>query len=182
MLISVLGKDQSGIIARVSRVIATRRGNIENISQTLLQDVFGALVIATLPDNETPDSLTQALRDACADLALFVHVDAYVPSPATPKPATEPYVVTASGPDRSGLIAEISGTLSHHGLNITNLYARCNGGTLHFDNVMIFETDVPRTTVMDTLRADLARLGAQLDLDINLQHRRIFEAVSHIDR
>jgi glycine cleavage system transcriptional repressor len=182
VLISVLGQDQPGIIAMVSRVIAARRGNIENISQTLLQDVFGALVIAAIPADESPDSLKDALRDACADQHLFVHVNSYAPATSVPKPETQPYVVTASGPDQVGLLAAISSTLSRHGLNITNLYARFTGGTGRFDNVMIFETDVPRATVMDNLRTDLAQLGAELRLDINIQHRKIFEAVSHIDR
>jgi glycine cleavage system transcriptional repressor len=182
VLISVLGQDQSGIIAMVSRAIAERRGNIESISQTLLQDVFGALVIAAVPEGESPASLEEALRQACADQHLFVHVNSYAPSAVVQKPETQPYVVTATGPDNVGLIAAISATLSRHGLNITNLYARFTGGSGRFDNVMIFETDVPRATVMDDLRADLAKLGGELHLDINIQHRKIFEAVSHIDR
>jgi predicted amino acid-binding ACT domain protein len=35
--------------------------------------------------------------------------------------------------------------------------------------------------VMDELRADLAAVSSRLGLEINIQHRRIFEAVSAID-
>jgi len=182
VLISVLGQDQPGIIAAVTRVIAAHNGNIENISQTLLQDIFGALVIASIPDDENPDTLKEALRAECSDQHLFVHVNHYAPPAPIPLPETQPYVVTASGPDQRGLIATISTTLSQHGLNITNLYARFTGGSGRFDNVMIFEADVPRATVMDNLRSDLAAIGERLGLGINIQHRKIFEAVSHIDR
>jgi glycine cleavage system transcriptional repressor len=181
VLISVLGQDQPGIIALVTRVIAERGGNIENVSQTLLQDIFGALIIAAIADSDDPATLKEVLREACADQHLFVHVDHYAPLVAPPKPETQPYVVTASGPDQMGLIASIAGVLSEHRLNITNLYARLANFDTSFDNVMIFEVDIPRGTRMDDLRFDLAELSAELGLDINLQHRNIFEAVSHID-
>lgn len=182
VLISVLGQDQPGIIATLAREIAAHRGNIENVSQALLQDIFGALIIASIPAEESPASLKEALREACAEQHLFVHVDHYAPPSAVEKPETQPYVVTASGPDQPGLIAAIADTLARHGLNITNLYARLTGFSSRFDNVMIFEVDVPRATVMDDLRADLAQIANERGLDLNIQHRKIFEAVSHIDR
>lgn len=182
VLISVLGQDRPGIIARVAGEIAAREGNIENVSQTLLQDIFGALVIASIPDSDNPEALKEALRKACQDQHLFIHVDHYKAPEPRPAPDTQPYVVSASGPDRPGLIAAIAAQLSRHGLNISNLTARLTEPGLRFANVMIFEVDVPRATVMDDLRADLATLAAELGLDINIQHRKIFEAVSHIDR
>lgn len=182
VLISVLGQDRPGIIATVAREIAARRGNIENVSQTLLQDIFGALVIASIPGSENPDSLKEALRAACDGQHLFVHVDHYVPPGDLDKPEIQPYVVTASGPDQPGLVAAITARLSQHGLNITNLYARLTNLSERFSSVMIFEVDVPRATIMDNLRADLAAISADLGIDLNIQHRKIFEAVSHIDR
>ena len=47
-LISVLGNDQPGIMAAVATVITEHGGNIENLSQTLLQSVFGALLMVSM--------------------------------------------------------------------------------------------------------------------------------------
>lgn len=182
LLVSVLGQDQPGIIAAVARTMATRQCNIENVSQTLLQNVFGALLIVAAPVTETPEQLKAALQQDCARFRLFVHVDQYSPATAAaPKPEVQPYIVTAIGPDRQGLVADVAQQLEKHGVNIVNLQAIFKGGSKPLDNLMIFHVDVPRSTVMDDLRADLARVSQQLSLEINIQHRGIFEAVSTID-
>ena len=182
LLVSVLGQDQSGILAAVAKVVFARQGNIENISQTLLQNVFGALLIVDVPDQETPQELKTALQSGCEKFNLFIHVDKYQGKlePQT-KPEMQPYIVTAIGPDRQGLVAEVASQLAKHSVNITNLQAIFKGGDKPLNNLMIFEVDVPKSCVMDDLRNDLQAVSDKLSLEINIQHRKIFEAVSHID-
>jgi len=181
VLISILGQDQPGIIAQVARAITDRNGNIENISQTLLHEIFGALVIATLQEDDNPAALTEALRTACGEQYLFIHVDHYTPPHGPhPKPHIQRYVVSANGPDRKGLVAEIASALCRHDGNIINLYARLTGFSKRFDNVMIFEVEVPRATDIDALRKDLAQIADALGIEINIEHRRNFEAMSRI--
>jgi glycine cleavage system transcriptional repressor len=45
---------------------------------------------------------------------------------------------------------------------------------------MVFEVDVPRSTVMQDLRDALHEVGQRLDIEIDTQHRKIFESVSNI--
>lgn len=181
LLISIQGQDKPGIIAQVARAITSRDGNIENISQTLLHDVFGALVIATLREDDTPEALTAALRSACGDQYLFFHVDHYTPPPGhQPKPQIQRLVVTANGPDRRGLVAEIASALNKHAGNIINLYARHTGFSRRYDYVMLFEVEVPRSTDIEALRADLAEIATTLGIEIDLEQRRNFEAMSRI--
>ena len=47
-VISVLGKDRSGIVAAVSAVLAECGANIDDISQTILDDVFSMTMLSTL--------------------------------------------------------------------------------------------------------------------------------------
>ena len=51
-VISVLGKDRSGIVAAVATVLAQCNANIDDISQTLLGDIFSMTMLVTL-DLET---------------------------------------------------------------------------------------------------------------------------------
>lgn len=39
-VISVLGKDRSGIVAAISAVLAEKGANIDDISQTILDEIF----------------------------------------------------------------------------------------------------------------------------------------------
>ena len=51
-VISVLGKDRSGIVAAVATTLAECKENIDDISQTLLDDIFSMTMLVTL-DTET---------------------------------------------------------------------------------------------------------------------------------
>lgn len=180
LLISVMGKDQPGILAAVSGVISERQGNIENLSQTLLQSVFGALLIITVPDTETPEALQQTLMEATGNLSLTIHVSPAFQEDDSPKPLTQPYIVSAIGPDRQGLVSAIAGRLAHHDVNITNMQGIFKGGDKALDNLMIFEVDVPKHTVMQALRDELKAISQELSLEISIQHRKIFESVSNL--
>lgn len=182
-LISVLGNDQPGIMAAVASVITERGGNIENLSQTLLQSVFGALLMVSMPEDSQCDELKEALQSVSQKMKLSIHVDPWdeqlTPWQANP-PEVQPYILTVIGPDRRGLVAEVSTQLARHGVNITNIQAIFKGGKNPMDNLMVFEVDVPRETVMQDLRDDLDEVGRRLDIEIDTQHRKIFESVSNI--
>ena len=47
-VVSVLGKDRSGIVAGVSRVLAEKGANIDDISQTILDEIFSMTMLVTL--------------------------------------------------------------------------------------------------------------------------------------
>lgn len=183
VLISVLGSDQPGIMAKVASIINQHNGNIENLSQTLLDNVFGALLMANLAEDDSAEKLEQSLQDQARGMNLYIRVHPWQAEPSDwhqNKPETQPYIVTAIGPDRQGLVAEIAGELFKHGVNISNIQAIFKGGKNPMDNLMVFEVDVPRAVVMNDLRDALDAIAARLELEINVQHRRIFESVSNI--
>lgn len=183
VLISVLGSDQPGIMARVADIIKHRNGNIENLSQTLLDTVFGALLQVELADDDSAEALQTALESACQPMNLFIRVHPWRDSTSEwhqHKPDVQPYIVTAIGPDRQGLVAEIAARLHQHDVNITHIQAIFKGGSNPLDNLMVFEVDVPKTTQMQQLRDALTDIASRLDLEISVQHRKIFDSVSNI--
>ncbi len=40
VIISVLGQDRPGILAAVTKILLERDGNVENVSQTILQNQY----------------------------------------------------------------------------------------------------------------------------------------------
>ncbi|RDB64407.1 ACT domain-containing protein [Gordonibacter sp. 28C] len=53
-VISVLGKDRSGVVAAVATALADCGANIDDISQTILDDIFSMTMLTTL-DTEVAD-------------------------------------------------------------------------------------------------------------------------------
>ncbi len=181
VIISVLGNDRPGIIATVSRVLLENDGNIENVSQTSLQMIFAGVFIAAMPDNTRLDDLEEAFRKRLDPMGLHVHLqpmDIVDTAPAIA--AADPFVVTTRGPDRKGLVAEISAVLASHRANITNLQAVFKGGSDPNANTMIYEVDIPHETDHEVLFHHLRSRAAALDLKISIQHREVFNVMNRI--
>ena len=74
-VISVLGKDRSGIVAGVATTLAECSANIDDISQTILGDVFSMTMLVTLnPDehsfNEVQDRLAKTAEELGVQIKL----------------------------------------------------------------------------------------------------------------
>lgn len=53
-IITVVGKDTVGIIAKICTYLANNRVNIEDISQTIVQDYFNMMMIVDASDSNKP--------------------------------------------------------------------------------------------------------------------------------
>jgi glycine cleavage system transcriptional repressor len=180
-VLSVLGPDRPGIIAAVSRVLFEQNCNIENVSQTILQSEFSGIFIAALPDSQTLDAIRRHLIEALSPLNLHVTVKPLeAPSERFPVENSAPFVVTTRGPDRKGLVAAMTEIMARYGVNVTNLQAVFKGGADPNDNIMIYEVDIPADIDQQSLVQDLRSKAAELELDISIQHRNIFEAINRI--
>lgn len=179
MIISVLGEDRPGIIAAVTRVIFERDFNIEDVSQTILQNQFSGIFIATGPESVSADNLRKAFEKTTTgfDLHFFVRRLDTVEITWTTC-ACEPFVITTRGPDRKGLVAGVTTLLAKHNVNVTQLRAVFRGGEDPGRNVMIYEVDIPLDVDLQALRRDLHNKGEKLDLQISMQHKNIFEAIN----
>ena len=47
-IVSVIGKDRKGIIAKISTILAAHNINVEDISQTLLQEYFTMIMLVDI--------------------------------------------------------------------------------------------------------------------------------------
>lgn len=66
-VISVLGKDRSGIVAAVSGVLAEKGANIDDISQTILDDIFSMTMLVRLDTTVADFNTVQTALDAVAE-------------------------------------------------------------------------------------------------------------------
>lgn len=180
-ILSILGRDRPGIVAAVSRVLFDQNCNVENVSQTMLQTEFAGIFIVSLPDGMTSEDLHRELHAHLSPIGLTVLTKPCDHgTDACAAAACEPFVITTRGPDRKGLVAHISEVIARYGVNITNLQAVFKGGDAPGDNIMIYEVDVPTVVDHQALARDLRSTAESLRLEINIQHRNIFETLHRI--
>lgn len=181
IMVSVLGHDRPGILAAVSEALLDNGCNIENASQTILQSVFGSLLLVSKPEDLTTSQLESRMSTSLRGMGLDIFIKELPKTNSEALASTsEAFIVTACGPDRPGLVSAIGRCMANHGINITNLRAVFKGGDVPDDNVMIFDVDIPDTVDLTLLNHDLEEITERLRLTINLQHRGIFNAMNRI--
>ncbi|EKN66849.1 ACT domain-containing protein [Schinkia azotoformans MEV2011] len=73
-VVSVIGKDQVGIIAKVTNVLADNKVNILDISQTILQDFFTMMMLVDVSGIENLDSLQQKFDGISEEMGLKINI------------------------------------------------------------------------------------------------------------
>lgn len=62
-IVTVLGKDQVGIVAKIATALSAGKVNIEDISQTIMGDVFSMVMLVTINEELTAfSSLNEELQ------------------------------------------------------------------------------------------------------------------------
>lgn len=75
-IVTVTGKDKTGIIAGVSAKLSEYGVNIQDISQTVLQDYFAMIMLVDLGDckmsySSLSDHLCEAGKGLCMDIRIM---------------------------------------------------------------------------------------------------------------
>jgi glycine cleavage system transcriptional repressor len=78
------------------------------------------------------------------------------------------------------LVAKITALFAEHNINVTQLQAAFRGGVDPDKNIMIYEVDIPLDIDQKALQQALQEKGKMLNLQINIQHKSIFEAINRI--
>ena len=72
-VVSVLGKDRSGIVASVATALAECGANIDDISQTILDDIFSMTMLTTLnPEVADFNTVQERLEQVGTDLGVQI--------------------------------------------------------------------------------------------------------------
>lgn len=74
-IVSVIGRDRTGIIAAVATALAERNINIEDISQTIMHGNFVMIMLVDVEKSDVPlNVLCEQLQKAVDNLGVTVHV------------------------------------------------------------------------------------------------------------
>jgi glycine cleavage system transcriptional repressor len=180
--VTVIGRDRPGIVANVSRVLYRHRASIEELSQTVIRGQFAMILIASLGEGASPQTLKSELNDLSRDLALDIDLRPLQGEDMIPYEAgeTEPFIITARGEDRPGLVFGITELLAERGINITNLGGQVVRLGQEPEYIQVFEVDIPKGSDYSLLQEKLRHRGQEMGVSVDLQHKDIFRAINQI--
>lgn len=181
LIITVLGKDRPGIIALVSTILYEQNCNLENVNQMILQDQFAGFFFVEPPLEITAGQLAQTFLERTADTGLTIHVSPQGKNGNTPEETpSDIFLITTIGPDQKGLVARFSSIIARFNANIINLKAVFKGGSDPNVNVMSYQVSISPSIDSPALFAALRAKAGELNLDIRIQHKNIFDAINKI--
>ncbi len=179
-VLSVIGKDKPGILAKISTILYTHGCNIEDVSQTILQTEFASIFIVLNPGAHPLDEIGRSLNAALADMGLSAHLRPMAAPAGVRVPDTQPFVITTKGVDKPGTIAAVTGAIASLACNVVHFRAIITQDEGVDEMIMIFEVDVPAGVDHRQLRRVMQETCAGFGLDASVQHRDIFETIHRV--
>lgn len=161
--VSTVGVDRPGIVGAVSGVLFAHGGNIEDSRMAILGGHFAMMLIVSVADDADPQALETALHAATAGMDLTVMVRP-VKEARSVHLEGQPFVLTVYGADRPGIVAEVTGALAAHDVNITDLATRIVEGRVY---VMVMEVTLPPGLSPDTVETAVRGAGAGVDISFH---------------
>jgi len=161
LVVTIVGHDRPGIIARATGVLAELGANLEDSSMTILRGHFAMVLVASA--EVTADEAQSALA-TLAGTSLSVSVRE-VPDESVHAPVGKPYLLSVHGADRPGIVSTVTAQLSDVGGNITDLTTRLADGLY----VLVVEVEVPDAADVGALTGRLADMARDLGVDVSLR-------------
>lgn len=124
-VVSALGPDRPGIVARVTRVLVEHGCNIADSHMGLLSGRFTMMLVVAVPDELDDERFSADLAAAAAELGLdAMHAERLGDAP--PSDAAT-HLVTVYGADHPGIVAAVTAALAEAGASVTDLQTRLAG-------------------------------------------------------
>ncbi len=73
-VVSVIGKDKTGIIYHVTKALYEEDINVEDISQTILQDYFTMIMLVSMKDTTSIEKINEKLSVLSEELGVQIRL------------------------------------------------------------------------------------------------------------
>lgn len=151
-MLTLIGKDQPGIVAKVTSALLVENCNLGETSMLRLGDNFTVMMLVQSGSGEA--RLREALADVLNELSLVLHVDP-VQVGLQQRPVPD-ICILVHGADRAGIVSQVTSHAADAGLNILDLESDV-GGT-EAEPIYILQIEGVATRGVDVIREALASL------------------------
>jgi glycine cleavage system transcriptional repressor len=173
--LSAIGRDRPGIVADLAELVYDCGCNLEDSSMTILGSEFAVLLLLTGEKADVEQRLSTASKRLEWEkrLTVFIRPLEAEPIPYSVGKEAAPYELQATGVDKAGLVARVARCLEAHGASITQMFthSRPEPGTGTPIYTMAIRLDLPAAADESTVRADLEKVSADLNIEVNLKRQ-----------
>ena len=165
-IITFIGDDRPGLVEQLSSVIESNRGNWHESRLSQLGGKFAGLILVSLPTVSGPELEAQLKALSLSGLSVRVTPTTETTIDGGGKAIT----LTVLGPDRLGIVREISRALAERNINVVEMDSQVDSAAMSGELLFKARIDaqIPESTDMDDLHDSLEEIGNNMTLDIDL--------------
>lgn len=166
-ILSVLSDDRPGVIRQIAELVAKHQGNWLESRLTQLAGKFAGVIRISLAEDKIGN--LQSAMQGLAERGIRVVVEEL--QTVTPTERGRTATFSAVGPDRPGIVLEITQALTQYNINIADLNTNCS--SMPYSGEPLFEAEgllhVPASTDLEQLAGQLDAIADALGIDISLE-------------
>jgi len=166
-IITFIGDDRPGLVEALSRVIESNQGSWLESRLSQLGGKFAGLVLVTLP-GENGTALELELKELSTS-GLSVRV---TPATATTGAARgRGITLTVLGPDRLGIVREISRALAEREVNVVEMDSEVSSAPMSAELMFKarIDAEIPAHINLDDLEDSLEEIANHMTLEVELE-------------
>jgi len=165
-IITFISDDRPGLVETIANTVRKCDGNWQESRLSQLGGKFAGLILVSVPRSGAA-ALVQELSELDrGDISVSVTETAR----ATTSPDARTVALSIIGPDRSGIVQEVSRALATHHINVIEMDSRVSSAPMSAE--MLFEArisaSVPETLDVEQLRDSLDSIADQMTLEIEM--------------
>lgn len=162
LVMTVIGKDRTGLVESVARLVADHGGNWLESRMCRLGGEFAGIVRVTVPRSQQP--ALEAALGKLAGLTIVVRRDEPAPSDAQ----AVLVALEVMGQDRPGIVREVTHALANQGINVEELATECVSAPMSGEALFQARAkiSVPANVALDKLRQTLESGLAGLTVEL----------------
>jgi glycine cleavage system transcriptional repressor len=167
LVITVTCPDRPGIVEQVTEVVVAHGGNWEASRMTRLGGEFAGIVLVSIVAQHA-DALAESLRGMTDDRMTVMVKRTQLP--ALEAVGTNSYQFRLTGADHEGIVHTVASYLASRGINVEDMETDVEAAPITASPLfrMSARLDVPEQVPLERLRADLADIGEELGVDIEI--------------
>lgn len=165
-IVTFIGDDRPGLVECVSSAIERCGGNWQESRLSQLGGKFAGLVLVALPE-DAGEALQQALK-GLASSGISVRVTPA--AAATVNDAGRRVTLAVLGPDRPGIVREISRALAAEQVNVIEMESEVSSAPMSGEPMFRADIlgEIPQSASMDALADALDVIAEEMTLEIDL--------------
>jgi glycine cleavage system transcriptional repressor len=165
-IVSAVGRDRPGMAHALAQALFESGCNLEDTTMTRLSGEFAMILIVSPPPGLAVPELQEKLRPLEASHGLWVSLRDIDDEDERLDESAPRFIVTAYGPDNTGLLARMAAVFAHHSVNLTDVQTRLAGNGVY---VMIFQVEAPPSLSEESLRAAVDEAAVQMGVSASVR-------------